>query len=186
MSAFDAGRKRAFKRLRTLGGKKLPKPKLEFVSPVQVDTTPDELDALIRLVGDVRLAKRIMALRVRYPNGTTPELAVFDWLQQQKWIEFEYQVNMYGGRRAPSGVGMVPDFVVWTDASNAMVWQVQGEYWHTVGNKEEQDRANNLRMLGQVINGARIGAVVELWEDDIYRKRGALFAAALAGVGLRG
>lgn len=182
---FEQMRRRQFRRLKGLSGKKLRKPRLEFVSPAQVDLTPDELDALVRVVGDVRLARRILGLRLRYPNGTTPELAVFDWLQQQKWIEFEYQVAMYGGRRAPRGVGLVPDFVVWTDASNAMVWQVQGEYWHTVGNKEEADRAANLRMSGQVINGARIGSVVELWEEDIYRRRGAVFAAALAGVGLR-
>ncbi len=179
------GRKAQFKRLPTLG-KRIPKPKLDFPTPPPEDTTPDELDQLVRLVGNVTLAKRLLRLRQQYPNGTTPELVVFDWLQQQKWIDFEYQVNLYGGRRAPAGMGLVPDFVVWTDASNAMVWQVQGEYWHSVGNKEEKDRANNLRMLGQIINGARIESVVELWEDDIYQKRAALFSAALAGVSLRG
>lgn len=178
-------RRRAFKRLPTLG-KKVKQPDLDFPSPPPEDTTPDVLDQLIRLVGDVRLAKRILRLRERYPNGTVPELVVFDWLQQQKWIDFEYQVSLWGGRRAPAGVGVVPDFVVWTDMAQAMVWQVQGEYWHTLDGKVERDRANNLRMLGQIINGARITAVVELWEDDIYSKRSAIFAAALAGVGLRG
>jgi hypothetical protein len=109
---------------------------------------------------------------------------LLDWLRQQEWLKFDYQVALFGGRRAPKGDGLIPDFVVWLDASWAMVWNVQGEYWH--GETLEKDATNRLRMLGLVVDGARIGAVVELWEDDIYHKRRQTFDLAMAGMGMRG
>lgn len=188
MSQMQKERRKRFKRLPTLGGigVRQAKPKLSFPSPLPADTTDDEFDALVRLVGSEALAKRVLALKRKYPNGTNPELVVFDWLQRQGWIQFEYQVDMFGGRRAPAGEGIVPDFIVWTDASWAMAWNVQGEYWHGQSGGKRRDELARLKLLGAYIQGARIGAVVELWESDIYRKRDVVFSAALAGVGLRG
>lgn len=185
MFDFERERKRTFQRL-----KRLPRAKSErtgefrFPAPRQADTTPDALDDLVRLLGDAALAKRVLTLKQQYPGGTVPELVVYDWLRQKEWLKFDYQVALFGGRRAPKGDGLIPDFVVWLDASYAMVWNVQGEYWH--GETLEKDATNRLRMLGLVVDGARIEAVVELWEDDIYHKRRQTFDLAMAGMGLRG
>lgn len=154
-------------------------------APEQFNVVDTELRRLERLLDDPKAAKRVMSLAKRFPVGTIPELVTYDWLQQQNY-PFEYQVSLFGGRRAPAGVGLVPDFVVSFDASRAIVWQVQGEYWHTRGEKEHTDVSAHVRMLGAIYNGAKIWKVVEIWEDDIYSKRPWVFYSALQGVGLRG
>lgn len=139
------------------------------------------LDVLARQIGgDRKLAKRIMSLRKQFPQGTAPELIVYDWLARNS-VPFTYQAVLYGGR-AQRG-GLLPDFVV--KHGRTMAWQVQGEYWHSTKLKGMEDYYANLRMLGQVVDGSRIETVVELWEDDIYRKRPQIFYMALAGIGLR-
>lgn len=139
------------------------------------------LDLVTRQIGgDEKLAKRVMKLKEKYPQGTAPELIVYDWLTRQS-VPFSYQAVLFGGR-AQRG-GLLPDFVV--TYGRTMAWQVQGEYWHSTKLKGDNDYYANLRMLGQVVDGQRIEQVVELWEDDIYHRRPGVLWNALAGVGLR-
>lgn len=187
MFDFEKERKNTFQRFKRLPrAKSEKKAEFKFPSPRQADTRPDELDQLVRLLHDDALAKRVLALKREYPGGTIPELVVYDWLRARKWLKFDYQVSMFGGRRAAKGDGIVPDFVVFFDANYAMVWNVQGEYWHGIDSGQQRDVVARLRLLGAVVDGARIEAVVELWEDDIYNKRQQTFDMAVAGVGLRG
>ena len=142
----------------------------------------EDADGLARRLGDARLAKRVRALQAQFPQGSVPELVVYDWLRSQG-ILFDYQVELYGGRGTRGG--LIPDFVLYQNGS-ADVWQVQGEYWHSLRQKGFRDETANLRMLGQVINGTRVARVVELWEGDIYRQRPQIFYMALGGLEMRG
>lgn len=149
-----------------------------------VDGSDPVLQALIRrLGGDAALAKRILSLSAKYPAGTIPELLCFDWLMKEG-LKFDYQVELFGGRRFEGG--LVPDFVLYGDRTNADVWQVQGSYWHSISRKGFHDQTTNLRMLGQIIRGATVKRVIELWEDDILLHRPQVFYYALAGISMRG
>lgn len=148
------------------------------------DLTDDNVDRLAQLLGSESLAKKINRLAQQYPVATVPELVTYEWLERSGY-PFEFQLWLYGGRRAPAGQGLVPDFVV-SPGGSPIVWQVQGEYWHSIQRKGDRDKTANLRMLAAMINGRKVMAVVELWEDDIYNRRPQIFYSALQGVGLRG
>lgn len=135
------------------------------------------------LNGDTKLTKQVMKLMQEFPAASLPEMVTFQWLQREG-TTFDYQGKLFGARAVKGG--LVPDFVIATPAGDAVIWQVQGEYWHSQSVKQGRaDRVNNLRMLGQVIAGLRIRAVVELWEDDIYNRRPLIYYQAMAGYGLR-
>lgn len=163
---------------RTRGLPRLPGPP---PLPTAEQFEDDALRTLELRVGDAALAKRVQKLQAKHPVGSVPELIVLDWLVRNGWQHL-YQHALFGGRSLRGG--LLPDFVVFTGGS-ASVWQVQGEYWHSTKLKGDKDQVANLRMLGQVVDGNRIETVVELWEDDIYRKRPQIFYMALAGIGLR-
>lgn len=147
------------------------------------DQTDDEVDRLMQLLGSEKLAKKVHKLAQQYPVATVPELVTYEWLERSGY-PFQFQLWLYGGRRAPSGQGLVPDFVV-TPGGAPIVWQVQGEYWHSIQRKGDRDKSANLRMLAASIKGRKVSAVVELWEDDIYHRRPQIFLSALQGIGLR-
>jgi hypothetical protein len=155
--------------------------------PVQVpdlDISETTVTALAkRLGGDRDLAAKIVSLQQKFPKGTVPELVVYEWLRRYGY-SFDFQVELYGGRRFEGG--LVPDFVLYRDRTNADAWQVQGEYWHSLSRKGFHDERSNIRMVGQIVEGATIRRVLNLWEDDIYTKRPEIFYLALAGVNLRG
>lgn len=137
----------------------------------------------VQTLDDEKLAKRLVKLQEKFPVATLPELVVYNWLEKEH-VKFEFQVELFGGRRLRGG--LLPDFVVERGAG-AIAWQVQGEYWHSQALKDDGDRIANLRMLGQVVRGRRIEKVVELWENDLYRKslRNTVMSLALSGVGFR-
>jgi hypothetical protein len=156
----------------------------QFPNPFAETQANTELTELTRRLGDEKLAKRVLALQQEYPNGTVPELCCMDWLQTSKHT-FIYQGMLYGGRAAMGG--LVPDFVVDVGALDGMAWQIQGDYWHGQRSVEKQfrDQADNMRLLGQIVGGIRIGKVLGLWESDIYSRRELVFQYALAGLSLR-
>ena len=131
---------------------------------------------------DYRLAGRVMKLKRRFPTASLPELVAMDWLKS-RGQQFVYQAQLFGGRRLRGGV--LPDFVL-QNLGGAMVWAIQGEYWHTKEGKREKDRAQKLQTLGQIFGGQKITEYVEIWESDIYDKRPMVFEFGLAGIGLRG
>lgn len=179
--------KKLMKRLpNKLGGqrdKMLPKVAALPAAGIFADQTDDEVDRLTQLLNSESLAKKVHKLAQQYPVATVPELVTYEWLERSGY-RFEFQLWLYGGRRAPSGQGLVPDFVV-TPGASPVVWQVQGEYWHSIQRKGDRDKTANLRMLAAMVNGQKVSAVVELWEDDIYNRRPQIFYSALQGVGLR-
>lgn len=141
-------------------------------------------DLTRKLNGDEKTAKRVMALQQEFPNGTVPELVCMDWLQANKYA-YIYQGMLYGGR-STSG-GLVPDFVVDAGGADGIAMQIQGDYWHSQRSVEKQfnDAADNLRLLGQVVGGIRIGKVVGVWESDLFSRKNQTMQYAVAGISLR-
>jgi hypothetical protein len=171
---------------RIKGGGRKGLPDLTGSDPKLAEREPDQFQKFINALGgrgDARkIAKRVLQLMPEYPAGSFPELVVFHYLES-KSIPFHYQATLFGGRRAKGGI--LPDFIV-QYGGKGMAWNVQGEYWHRRDSAHGQkDAISNLRMLGQVYKGVRIEQVVELWENDILRKRPMVFLQALQGVGLR-
>jgi hypothetical protein len=140
------------------------------------------------LNGDEKTAKRVLTLRKENPyvanSGTVPELVTMDWLEVNKY-RYIYQGMLFGGRALAGG--LVPDFVVDTSGSGeGAAWQIQGDYWHSKSaTKTYSDAADNLRLVGQVIGGIRIGKVIPIFESDIKTRRPQVFQMALAGISLR-
>lgn len=157
---------------------------LPDVSTVR-DLEDPQIKELRRKLGDdpqtERLIKRLVALRQREPLASLPELIAYDWLER-KQIPFEYQGSAFGGRIFRGG--QVPDFVL-PQGGQALCWRIQGEYWHSQPGAKERDLAAKLRLLGGTIEGMRVWAVVDVWEDDVYERREQVFRLALAGIGLR-
>ena len=167
----------AFKRARRF-------PKLDRVMEPGVDGSDPTLQALIRrLGGDATLAKRIISLQQKFPQGTLPELITYDWLMKHGY-SFEYQVELLGGWGFHGG--LIPDFLIYKDRTNAHAWLTHGNYWHSISRKGFHDQTSNLRMLGQIVNGATIAKVIELWESDILANRPQVYYYALAGISMRG
>ena len=151
--------------------------------PDPIDLSPDQVDIWARTLGnDYKLAQRVSRLAARFPAGTLPELVAYDWLQRQR-LYFDYQVAINGGRTRAGG--SVPDFVIYS-GGDADAWLVQGEYWHGLAAGRTRDSTALARIPGQRVNGATIRRVVQLWEEDIYKRRPEVFTYALAGLDLRG
>lgn len=172
---------KGLKRLKGLGNEPA-KTKLPPVDPPEqtFDLTDTEYATLLRALGDGALAKRIQKLQKRFPVGTVPELVTYDWLDRQH-MDFEYQVALYGGRTRAGGI--IPDFVL-RQGGQTVVWMIQGNYWHTLGNRAQVDEAQRLRLMGTRINGEPIRRVVYLWESRILGDRPRVFTLATAGVEL--
>ncbi len=163
-----------------------PRAPVRSATPAVPEQTVVQDPLLVRFtdaLDDEKLAKRLVKLQKEFPQATLPELVTYNWLQREH-MRFQFQVELFGGRRVRGG--LLPDFVVMM-GSRTLAWQVQGEYWHSVGLKGDSDRTANLRMLGQIVNGRRIDGVVELWETDLYQrsKRTTTLRLALSGVGMR-
>lgn len=168
------------------GARKRRLPTITGGDPRVAERESDELQKLVRALGNTsdaeRIAKRVLKLKEEFPAGSIPELVTYDWLRSQS-IPFHYQAMLFGGRRAKGG--LVPDFVV-QYGGKGMVWNIQGEYWHARSTAHGQkDLTSGLRLIGTTYKGVRIDAVVELWENDVLRKRPLVFEQAKQGLGLR-
>ena len=180
-------RETVFKRFKTDPAFKRAR-KFPPLIPLQVpdwdisETTVNDLAR--RLGGDRSLASKIVALQQEFPKGTVPELVCYEFLRRYGY-SFEYQVSLYGGRRFEGG--LVPDFAVFQDGGVSIL-QIQGNHWHSVSRKGLSDMTANIRMLGQIISGATVKRVTEIWESDIMNPalRPQVFYLALAGISLRG
>jgi hypothetical protein len=133
--------------------------------------------------GDELVAKRVETLEKRLPGGTIPELVAYDWLKGQN-EEFQYQVEVDGGRRTRGG--RIPDFIVEVAGRQGLAWLIQGGYYHSAAfqqkhGQEGRDILAEMELMGKVINGVRIVAVVQLQEYEIYHRRPGVFKRALQG-----
>lgn len=150
-----------------------------------VYTLPDtELREITRLIGDtpsdVRTAKRIIGLRKSYPQATTPELYVMDYLRR-KGIPFFFQQYLWGGRLVKGG--LVADFTI-LYGKGALVINIQGTYWHS--RRVERDRATRIALTGATILGWKVLQYVEIWDGDLYRMKERVIELALSGIEIQG
>lgn len=143
------------------------------------DLETQEFETNLYKLGDQALAKRVTNLKKQYPDGTLPEMVTMDWLEKSG-IRYFYQ-SVYGkyGKRGLK----LPDFVV-DQNGQGLVWEIDGEYFHTKRKTPETDRLRDAQLLNRVINGVSIRKVVHLRENDIYTKRPQVFLMALAGIGV--
>lgn len=130
--------------------------------------------------GDWPAAQRIVQYQKQFVRATVPELVVMDFLVQRN-IPYMYQQNVLGGR-AQRG-GLVPDFLVGV-GPGWLVWNVNGEYWHSK-RFGEKDKSLPTLLLGRNVMGRRIIGLVSLWESDIYNQRPLIWTLAFSGRGLR-
>ena len=157
--------------------------KPKFASSPEED---EARDVAYRICGDfqdsLKIAKQYLSLRENpdYDGITLPEAVYLLWLESGQ-VEYVYQNQLYGGRLKFGGA--VPDFLLVEE--NVMVL-VQGEYWHNPANfpgKRERDEILITKMLGTVINGNVVSAVIQLWETDVLGcNRDFHFRNSLAGV----
>ncbi len=143
-------------------------------------TKDQSLSYIEEAVGDANLAQKLQKLREQYPAATVPELVAIHWLVRHN-IRFLYQLNVRGGRVRQGGV--IPDLVVFADP-NALVWQINGNYWHTRPGAAERDARAVQLLLGQTIEGRRVIAVVALWERRLLADADSTCSAALMGIGI--
>lgn len=191
------GRLRHLKDLRALKGGRdfddkerrvdpLPEPRmLDTFGEADEET---ELDVIFRRMGgqaeDAALAQRVLGWKQsEIPYASIPEAIVYDHLKIHG-RSFLYQHYVFGGRTARGGV--VPDFLV-ESGGEWIMWNVNGEYWHSEVVNQGKDNAQKYRLLGAIVLGLKIGAIVELWESDLYDsdKRNLIWTFAYAGRGLR-
>jgi hypothetical protein len=149
--------------------------------PGIVNVAGDSFGDLVRLLNNnEKLAKRVIRLQQQYPYATLPELITIDWLNANN-EQYIYQFAVLGGRWAPAGQGMIPDFLVFR-GDQADAWLIQGEYWHSLYQQREFDKIVIARLTRMLGNELPLGKVIELWEDDIYRYTPTIFELAKNGI----
>jgi hypothetical protein len=172
---------RELKRLPRLKGRRKRLPDLDTPkTPPVPKLAPDDLSVWAQRLGSESEARKMIALQQQYPRATLPELVTLDWLMRHGY-DFEFQAPLFGGRRAG---GTVLDFLVF-EGGQAIAWQINGSYWHTLKTVAQRDKQILLRLLGAQASGFRIGKIATIWESDVYTKRPLVFYQALAGISLR-
>lgn len=140
-----------------------PLPDLDAGPERVASLVDDELARLTNALGDSQLAKRILKLKKKYPDGTTLELAIMDWFDRKR-IRYFYQQWLLGGRILKGG--QVVDFII-EQGARPVVIEAQGNYWHTRPGLMGHDEAQRFALLGTTFHGKKIGAVIEVWESRI-------------------
>jgi hypothetical protein len=159
------------------GKRRLPMGELPPMShEVTANVLPEAMRNLEERIG-TRWARQVVALQARGVLGSVPELMVYSWLEART-IPFDFQSSMFGGRMQLGG--QVPDFIL-KHLPELLVWRVQGDYWHSRPGTHEQDRLEKAMLLGAVVDGKKVSAVVDLWEHDIYDRIDDTLKAAMVG-----
>jgi hypothetical protein len=142
----------------------------------------DQLQYVIRLLrGDETLARKIMSLQQKFPDGTTPELVVMEYLDR-KQIKYMYQPYIFGGKASGKGV---PDFAL-QQGPFWNIWEIEGNYWHSAKFETKEDqRVQQRRLLNHYFNGLKVQYWCQLWEEDIYNRRDFVMEQAVRGIALR-
>lgn len=146
--------------------------------PPDIDEVPqrvaalvdDELQLLTNTLGDERLAKRVLKLKKKFPDGTTLELTIMEYLDRKR-ISYEFQKWLLGGRAIRGG--QVVDFAVDLGLS-VMILEAQGSYWHNRPGSTPRDRAQRFALLGLSVWGKKVTRVIEVWENRIMQPNKAM------------
>lgn len=148
-------------------------------APGRLDTTPEDVIYWLTRVSRER-AMAAYRLKKRGIDGTLPELLTYDWLERRR-RDFDFQSSLMGGRLIMGGA--VADFLI-NDLvpGGLVVWRVQGDYWHTLPEREAADFYQREQLLMQSYLGVPIAMVVDLWESTIYKDAPRVFEMAEAGV----
>lgn len=141
----------------------------------------DELSRLTQVLGDEKLAKRILKLRAKFyatTSGTIPELIIMDFLDRKR-IRYEFQKWLFGGRAMRGG--QVVDFAI-DSGTRVIVIEMQGTYFHSKPGKVGSDAAQRLALASTTIWGKKV-VLVEAWERRLLDKnlRDPTLEAALRG-----
>lgn len=166
---------------KAFGGRKRKRNPFNAAEVRPQDMDSDAFEYTLAKIGDTKIAKAVVSLKEKFPNGTTPELVTMDWLNRQQ-IRYIYQAQY--GKRNRSGSSST-DFVV-SSNGRGMAWEINGEYWHTRYKTPGSDAARAMRLMNQTVGGIIITKVVALWESDIYKRPDKVFELAMMGEGLRG
>lgn len=148
--------------------------------PYMESSLPLEYQALADRIGEgnawvvYKMERKLAALGL--VAQSTAELLVYDWLEREQ-VPFEYQVPI----QLVSGLRRL-DFVVFTLPQGAMVWRVQGVYWHGDESTESEDQADRRLLLASETMGRPIAKVIDLIDDHIYKSRDRLLADAVEGI----
>lgn len=143
-----------------------PVPDLPPLRPI--DTVADDeakletkVQGWIEKVGEARARSAATLAQERTGSTTLPELLAEIYL---RGIGARYRAQFdYGWAR--------PDFVVF-DAPGApgaaMIWRVQGDYWHGTAEAQGRDAAQRDMLFNEQAEGAAVARVIDLWESAIY------------------
>lgn len=126
---------------------------------------------------DYKLAQQAATLKTeKLPEATTLELVIFLWLKE-KGYQFEYQVQVNGGRRDVGG--SVVDFVVRSGRNWAI--RAQGDYYHSSYEQQGLDDMRKKLLIGAYAGQYQIDGVVDVWEGSVYADRETVMSQAVAG-----
>lgn len=161
-----------------------PLPKPQQQAPRVENLVDQALMRLTDVVGDEKLAKRILKLKEKYPDASTLECAMMEYFDR-KGIRYIFQQTLLGGRKVR--YGQVVDFLI-DKGAYVLVIEAQGNYWHTRRGKPQVDAAQRLALLGTTYRGKPIQQVVEVWESRIMQPKRSMrertMSQALSGIGL--
>lgn len=174
---------KGLKGLSGLGRKEKLPPLPDLAEPPQIaSVSDDELARLIDVLGDRNLAKKLLKLKQKFPDGTMPELVVMEYLDRNG-VGYEFQKWLLGGRQLRGG--QVVDFAV-DRGTHTLIWEVQGTYWHTRPGNPQRDEAQKFALLGLSVFGKPVKGVISLWESRLmskYERKGVL-EMAMSGIEL--
>jgi hypothetical protein len=163
---------KSLKRLKGLGKSQGATPMPKLASPVVRDELPvdTELSRLSTALGDEKLAKKVIKLKLKYPDASTLEVVMIEWFDRKR-VKYVFQQSLLGGRAIRGG--QVTDFIV--DAGMfQIVIEAQGSYWHNRLGSKQHDEGQKFRLLGITFQGKKISKVVNVWETKIMQPSKAL------------
>lgn len=163
---------KAFKKLPGLGKAQggEPLPDLDDGPERVASLVDDELARLTDALGDEALAKKVLNLKKKFPDASTLEVAIMEFLDRKR-INYVFQQWLLGGRALKGG--QVTDFIVESGATMT-VWEAQGNYWHSRPGSVAHDEAQRFALIGLSFRGKRISAVIDIWESRIMQPNKAM------------
>lgn len=109
-------------------------------------------------VGEAR-AEAALSVWRENQQRTLPEALAEAWLRG-RGARYRAQVPVMGAR---------PDLVLFgVDPLGAVVWRVQGDYWHSRPDVVAGDATQREQLMQATVDGQRVARVTDLWERDIY------------------